>query len=132
MPQRRPRVRDPARRGILDRERHPLHRHWSFKYRNGPGYTEDLTNADLFMSGPNRIEIKRRAILLYIGERAGAVSCDLHLPPLPHVRMVVIHQFGIQEPFCYAELYRGRVIVSPGNQLRDNPFKNNSKMPINV
>ena len=115
---------DPKRRGILDtRKPHPMHRQWSFEYeiRGATGWTDELDNTDLYMCTTSYPHIHKGAILLYMGENASRVSCDLQLPP--QVTRVIIHKYGKKQAICFAKKFHGTVIVRPGDELDGDPYE---------
>ena len=61
------------------------------------------------------------AILLYMGENASRVSCDLQLPP--QVTRVIIHKYGKKQAICFAKKFRGTVIVRPGDELDGDSYE---------
>ena len=62
-------------------------------------------------------------MLLYIGERDTSVTVDLHLPA--QVTMVVIHEYGETEPFCFCYCRRSTKMFSFSRQraLQESPRK---------
>ena len=71
-----------TRYGHLGPMPHPYHRHWEFTYRESDiSYEDFLDNTDLELCPRrNRIKIVGASVLMYVGEKATAVTVDVHLP----------------------------------------------------
>ena len=112
--------------GVLGRKPHPYHRHWRFNYseeeEESDGHEAFLNNYDLEECPYKRqIKIVKGSVLLYIGAEDTSVTADLYLPS--KVTMVIIKNFGKNEPFCFATVGAGhrKYSVYPGKELKTNP-----------
>ena len=112
--------------GVLGKRPHQYHRHWEFSYQDC-----DHTRSEAFLDNDDleecpykkQICIVKKSVLLYIGETDTSVTVDLYLPT--KVKMIVIHKYRKQEPFCFVTVSGGlKFSVYHGKELKNDPYAN--------
>ena len=102
---------------------HPQQLQWIGEYSPDPDRNDkiqDLDKTDVqAISYQDRIEIKKKCVLMRASEWCTGVHINVFLPP--QVKAVIIRKYGQAEAYCFFQKRGSKVY--PGCRMKTDPFR---------